>query len=334
MKDGFILIVGGAGYVGSHVNKLLSQKGYKTVVFDNLERGHREFVKWGEFFRGDISDKDQIRACFKKYSINAVMHFSAFAYVGESVAEPIKYYRNNVANTLNLLEVMLESKVRHFIFSSSCATYGVPETIPITEYHPQNPISPYGWSKLMVEVILKDFNAAYGMKYVSLRYFNAAGADPDTEIGEWHEPETHLIPLVLDVALGRSESIEVFGLDYDTPDGTCIRDYIHVNDLAEAHILALEALVNGKGSDIFNLGIGRGYSVKEVIESARRVTGLDIAWEFGPRRSGDPAVLVADASKAVKQLGWRPKFVELDAIVESAWQWHKKRFGKNGGWKG
>lgn len=325
-----ILVVGGAGYIGSHVNKMLSRKGYRTVVFDNLSRGHEEFVKWGEFFRGDLSDRDQIRACFKKHSINAVMHFSAFAYVGESVSEPIKYYQNNVANTLNLLEVMLESKVMHFIFSSSCATYGVPETIPIKEYHSQNPISPYGRSKLMVELILKDFNAAYGMKYVSLRYFNVAGADPDAEIGEWHDPETHLIPLAFDVALGRSGPLKIFGVDHETPDGTCIRDYIHVNDLAEAHILGLEALINGEGSNIFNLGIGRGYSVKEVIDSVRRVTGLDIECEAAPKRSGDLAVLVADASKAAKHFGWRPCFMELDSIVKSAWRWHKKHYGKSG----
>jgi UDP-glucose 4-epimerase len=327
MTDRFILIVGGAGYIGSHVNKLLCQKGYKTVVFDNLSRGHAAFAKWGEFFCGDLSDNDQIRACFNKYSINAVMHFSAFAYVGESVAEPIKYYQNNVANTLNLLEVMIESKVMHFIFSSTCSTYGIPERTPINEEHPQNPINPYGRTKLMVEEVLKDFERAYGMKYASLRYFNAAGADPDAEIGEWHDPETHLIPLLLDAALGRSGPVRVFGLDYNTPDGTCIRDYIHVNDLAVAHILALEALVSGKGSDIFNLGIGRGYSVKDVIESVRRVTGRDIRWEAGPRRSGDPAELVADASKAAKQLGWRPAFVDLDSIVESSWRWHKYHFG-------
>jgi len=329
MKEGFILIVGGAGYIGSHVNKLLSTKGYKTVVFDNLSRGHAEFVKWGEFFRGDLSDKNRIRACFNKYPISAVMHFSAFAYVDESAAEPIKYYQNNVANTLNLLDVMLEAKAMHFIFSSSCATYGAPELIPITEYHSQNPINPYGRSKLMVELILKDFNAAYGMDYVSLRYFNAAGADPDLEIGEWHDPETHLIPLVLDVTSGRSASIKIFGLDYDTHDGTCIRDYIHVNDLAEAHILALKALVNGTGSGAYNLGIGRGYSVREVIDSVRRITGLDIAWQAAPRRNGDPAVLVADASEAASRLGWYPKYPELDAIVESAWRWHKKYFGKS-----
>lgn len=328
MKDGFILIVGGAGYIGSHVNRLLSRKGYKTVVFDNLSRGHRELVKWGKLFCGDLSDKEQIRECFRKYPIEAVMHFSAFAYVGESVTEPIKYYQNNVANTLNLLEVMLESKVMHFIFSSSCATYGIPHQMPITEDHPQTPINPYGMTKLMVEDILKDFDIAYGMKYVSLRYFNAAGADPDAEIGEWHDPETHLIPLVLDAALGRAEPVRIFGMDYDTPDGTCIRDYIHVNDLAEVHILALEALLGGKGSDIFNLGIGRGYSVKEVIESVRRITGCDVTWETAPRRNGDPAILVADASKAAKGLGWHPKYMELDAIIESAWRWHKKQFGK------
>lgn len=330
MKDKVILIVGGAGYIGSHVNKLLSKKNYRTVVFDNLSRGHAEFGKWGELFCGDLSDKKQIRECFRQYPIEAVMHFSAFAYVGESMSDPAKYYVNNVANTINLLEVMREFEVMSFIFSSSCATYGIPEQIPITEEHPQNPINPYGRTKLMVEEILKDCDRAYGMKYVSLRYFNAAGADPDAEIGEWHDPEPHLIPLVLDAALGSAEPVRIFGLDYDTPDGTCIRDYIHVNDLAEAHILALENLVGGKGSDVFNLGIGRGYSVKEVIESVRRVTGFDIAWEAAPRRSGDPAILVADASKAEKQLGWRPGFVDLDPIIESALRWHKKYYGARG----
>jgi UDP-glucose 4-epimerase len=323
MENIVILIVGGAGYIGAHVNKLLSQKGHKTVVFDNLSRGHPEFVKWGEFFYGDLSDKDQIRACFKKYSINAVMHFSAFAYVGESVAEPIKYYKNNVANTLNLLEVMLELKVMHFVFSSSCATYGVPERIPITEDHPQKPINPYGRTKLMVEGILKDFDTAYGMKHVSLRYFNAAGADSDAEIGEWHEPETHLIPLVLDAALGGPE-VRIYGTDYDTPDGTCIRDYIHVSDLADAHMLALQYLLQTGKSGVFNLCNGGGFSVREVIETAEKVTGQDIRWVEAERREGDPPVLVGDCEKAREILQWEPGFNILDTIIRTAWNWHYK----------
>lgn len=323
MKNSVILIVGGAGYIGSHVNKLLSQKGYKTVVFDNLSRGHQEFVKWGEFFRGDLSDKDQIRACFNKYPVKAVMHFSAFAYVGESVTDPIKYYQNNVANTLNLLEVMLESKVLHFVFSSSCATYGIPERIPITEEHPQKPINPYGRTKLMVEGILKDFDIAYGMKHVSLRYFNAAGADSDTEIGEWHEPETHLIPLVLDAASGGPE-VWIYGTDYDTQDGTCIRDYIHVSDLADAHMLALQHLLKTGKSSVFNLGNGNGFSVREVIETAEKVIGQNIRWVEAERREGDPPSLVGDCEKAKEILKWEPRHSKIVTIIETAWNWHLK----------
>jgi UDP-glucose 4-epimerase len=251
------------------------------------------------------------------------MHFSAFAYVGESVAEPIKYYKNNVANTLNLLEVMLELKVMHFVFSSSCATYGVPERIPITEDHPQKPINPYGRTKLIVEGILKDFDTAYGMKHVSLRYFNAAGADSDAEIGEWHEPETHLIPLVLDAALGGPE-VRIYGTDYDTPDGTCIRDYIHVSDLADAHMLALQYLLQTGKSGVFNLCNGGGFSVREVIETAEKVTGQDIRWVEAERREGDPPVLVGDCEKAREILQWEPGFNILDTIIRTAWNWHYK----------
>lgn len=319
-----ILILGGAGYIGSHTNKFLIQRGYKTVVYDNLVRGHREFVKWGNFEFGDLSSKEQLRLCFKKYNILAVMHFGAFAYVGESVTDPGAYYMNNVANTLNVLDVMREFGVSNFIFSSSCATYGVPHCIPITEDHPQNPINPYGRSKLMVEHILNDYEKAYGLRYINLRYFNAAGADPDCEIGEWHEPETHLIPLILSAALGRTDSVNIYGNDYDTADGTCIRDYIHVADLADAHILALEYLLQNGKSDSFNLGNGKGFSVLEIVEAARRITARNINLIITERRPGDPPVLVGCPVKAVNILKWRPEFDSLDYILQSAWQWHKR----------
>ncbi|MEN6292852.1 MAG: UDP-glucose 4-epimerase GalE [Methanobacterium sp.] len=319
-----ILIVGGAGYIGSHLNKEINKKGIKTVIFDNLSYGHRDFVKWGTFERGDLGNIDDIRAVFKKYPIEAVMHFAAFTYVGESVEDPQKYYTNNVKNTLNLLQVMLEENVKYFVFSSTCATYGNPVEIPITENHPQNPINPYGKGKLMVETVLKDYSDAYGLKYASLRYFNAAGADPGGEVGELHNPETHLIPLILDVAAGRREDIKIFGTDYDTPDGTCIRDYIHVTDLAEAHILALEYLQNGGKSDFFNLGNGNGFSVKEVIETAEKVTGKDIKAVEAERRAGDPPILVGSSDKAKEKLNWKPKYDELSTIIETAWNWHKK----------
>ncbi len=319
-----ILITGGAGYIGSHVNKMLNEKGYRTVVFDNLSYGHEDFVKWGAFVLGDITDKEQLRLCFRKHSIQAVMHFSAFAYVGESVIDPAKYYQNNVANTINLLNVIREFGIRNFIFSSSCATYGIPQEIPITEEHPQHPVNPYGKSKLMVEEMLQDYESAYGIKHVNLRYFNAAGADPDGEIGEWHEPETHLIPLVLDGALGRREDIKILGTDYETPDGTCIRDYIHVNDLASAHILALEYLLNGGCSDSFNLGNGNGFSVHEVIDTARKITGRNIKAVTSARRAGDPPELVGSSEKARHVLKWDPQFDDLEVIIETAWKWHNK----------
>ncbi len=323
-----ILVIGGAGYIGSHINKLLNKKGYKTAVFDNLIYGHRELVKWGDFILGDLADIEQIRLVFKKNPIKAVMHFAALAYVGESVEDPQKYYINNVANTLNILQIMREFDVKHFIFSSTCATYGNPVKTPISEDHPQNPINPYGQSKLMVEKILSDYSNAYGLKYVALRYFNAAGADADNEIGEWHEPETHLIPLVLDAAIDKRENIKIFGTNYDTPDSTCIRDYIHVTDLADAHILALEYLFNGGKSDVFNLGNGNGFSVMEVIETARRITGREIVSVASPRRPGDPAVLVGSARKATEILNWKPQYFELNNIIETAWYWHQKYQGK------
>lgn len=318
-----ILVVGGAGYIGSHTNKLLNQKGFETVVFDNLIYGHREFVKWGEFVLGDLSCKEQLRLCFKKYPVESVMHFSAFAYVGESVINPAKYYQNNVVNTINLLEVMREFGVKYLIFSSTCATYGLPETIPITESHPQRPISPYGKSKLMIEEILKDYDMAYGIRHINLRYFNAAGADPDCEIGESHNPETHLIPLAISAALGVIDSIQIFGTDYPTKDGTCIRDYIHVSDLADAHVKALEYLKNTSKSDSFNLGNSNGYSVRDVINMVAKLSKKDFRIIEAEKRAGDPAVLIGSSEKAIKTLGWSPKYADMATIIETAWNWHK-----------
>jgi UDP-glucose 4-epimerase len=319
-----ILIVGGAGYIGSHVNKMLNLHGYETIVFDNLSYGHRDFVKWGVFEEGDLGEINDIRRVFKKYPITAVMQFAAFTYVGESVEDPQKYYLNNLRNTMNLLEVMLEENVKQFVFSSTCATYGEPKEIPITEDHPQNPINPYGRGKLMVEQILSDYSHAYNLQYASLRYFNAAGADPDGEIGELHQPESHLIPLILDVALGKRDDIKIFGTDYPTPDGTCIRDYIHVMDLADAHIKALEYLRDGGMSDVFNLGNGKGFSVREVIDAAEKVTGKKIKATETGRRPGDPPVLVGSALKAREVLDWQPRYGDLSLIIETAYRWQQK----------
>lgn len=323
-----VLIVGGAGYIGSHINKELSNRGDKTIILDSLIYGHREAVKWGEFICADLNNIDQLRDVFKNNKIDAVMHFAAFAYVGESVEDPKKYYVNNVSNTLNLLNTMLEFDVRNFIFSSTCATYGNPIETPITESHPQNPINPYGQSKLMVEKVLKDYSKAYHFNYVALRYFNAAGADKDGEIGENHTPETHLIPLILDVAIGKREDIKIFGTDYDTKDGTAVRDYIHVTDLADAHIRALDYLKNGGESNIFNLGNGEGYSVQEVIECARKVTKKGIKAIPKARRKGDPEILIGSAEKAKRILKWNPKYADLEIIISTAWNWHQKLHAK------
>lgn len=320
-----ILVCGGAGYIGSHINKELSKEGYETVVFDNLIYGHREAVKWGTFVKGDLANIENIEAVFDKYDIEAVFHFAAFAYVGESVIDPEKYYYNNVVNTLNLLKVMRDHGCNRIIFSSTCATYGEPDHVPITEDMPQNPINPYGATKLMMERILKDYHKAYGMEYVVLRYFNAAGCDPDGEIGESHDPETHIIPLVLDAAGGQRPDIKVFGTDYDTPDGSCIRDYIHVTDLATAHLLALHHLEVGKDSDFFNLGNARGTSVLEVIDSVKRITGKEFKVVHTDRRPGDPAKLVGSSEKAMKVLGWNPIYADIDTIVRHAWNWHEKK---------
>lgn len=318
-----ILVAGGAGYIGAHMCKYLFQHGYQPVVLDNLVYGHAEAVKWGPLVQGDMADPKILAHIFSRYDIAAAMHFAAFCYVGESVTHPARYYQNNVAGTLNLLEGLLAHDIKHFIFSSSCATYGEPLAVPIPESHPQNPINPYGQSKLMVERILEDYRTAYGLRSVSLRYFNAAGADPDGEIGEDHQPETHLIPLVLRTALGQREAIQVFGDDYPTPDGTCIRDYIHVQDLAQAHLLALETLLDGGAGGTYNLGNGDGYSVQQVIAVAREVTGHAIPARVSPRRPGDPAMLVGSCQKAAAELGWQPRFGELASIIRTAWNWHQ-----------
>jgi len=319
-----VLVTGGAGYIGSHTCKLLAQQGFKPIAFDNLVYGHEWAVQWGPLEIGDLQDKARIDEVIKKYQPIAVIHFAAFAYVGESVDEPAKYYRNNVSGSLNLLESMKEHGVQHLIFSSTCATYGNPKSIPITEDHPQNPINPYGNSKLIMEQMMADFSHAYDLNYVALRYFNAAGADIEGQIGEDHDPETHLIPLVIEVALGQRSHIQVFGDDYDTPDGSCVRDYIHVTDLAQAHIQALNYLRNGGDSTAYNLGNGQGFSVKEIIEATQRVTGKEIKAVITERRPGDPASLVGDSSRIKQALNWQPQYADIDTILDSAWQWHKK----------
>lgn len=319
-----ILVTGGAGYIGAHACKALARAGYTPVAYDNLVYGHRSAVKWGPLEKGDISDRQRLESVMCQYKPIAVMHFAAYAYVGESVENPAKYYRNNTAGTLSLLESMKQCRIDRIIFSSTCATYGMPNQIPIVENHPQNPINPYGRSKLMIEWILRDFAAAYDLKYVSLRYFNAAGADPEAQIGEAHDPETHLIPLVLDAALGRRNRLEIYGTDYDTPDGTCIRDYIHVTDLARAHLLALEYLNDGGESDVFNLGNGNGFSVREVIATAKKITGRDIPYAEIDRRPGDPSVLIGSSEKIINKLGWRAAHHSLEAILKTAWRWHEK----------
>lgn len=317
-----VLVTGGAGYIGSHACKALAAAGYRPVCFDSLVYGHESAVRWGPLVRGDILDRLALDAAIEQWKPVAVMHFAAFAYVGESVENPGKYYRNNVVGTLNLLEAMRDHGVSNLIFSSTCATYGLPQTATIGETHPQNPVNPYGASKLMIERMLADFDTAHGLRSISLRYFNAAGADPEGDIGEAHDPETHLIPLVLDVASGKRSHITIFGDDYVTPDGTCVRDYIHVTDLARAHLLALRSLVNGGRSAAYNLGNGRGFSVREVIATAAAVTGRDIAVLAGPRRAGDPPMLVSDAKRVREALGWTPEHPTLETMVETAWAWH------------
>lgn len=317
-----VLVTGGAGYIGSHGCKALADAGAMPITYDNLVYGHEWAVKWGPLERGDILDRNQLDAVIRKYRPQAVVHFAAFAYVGESVADPGKYYRNNFAGTLTILEAMRDHGIADIVFSSTCATYGAPMTLPITEGTPQVPISPYGRSKLWVEQMLADFSRAHGVSWTALRYFNAAGADIDAGIGESHDPETHLIPLALDAARGMGKAVSIFGTDCDTPDGTCIRDYVHVSDLANAHVLALGALKSGGASGAFNLGTDRGHSVREVIAAVERAAGRKVPVVDSARRDGDPAVLVADASRARSELGWVPRHVELAEIVQSAARWH------------
>lgn len=319
-----VLVTGGAGYIGSHAVKELLKAGHRVTVLDNLSRGHRAAVSGAKFIAADLAAGDFLADLLQAEKIGAVMHFAASSLVGESVENPAAYYRNNVVNGLALLEAVRKAGVPYFVFSSTAAVYGEPRTVPIPENHPALPTSPYGATKLAMEEALAWYSRAYGLKYISLRYFNAAGADPGGELGEDHDPETHLIPLVLKVALGQLPAVRVFGNDYPTPDGTCVRDYIHVTDLARAHALALAALAAGKEPAVYNLGGGNGHSVLEVIETARRVTGRRLPVIFTARRPGDPAVLVASAEKIKRELGWQPQFTDLPTIIETAWRWHRE----------
>ncbi len=325
-----ILVTGGAGYIGSHAVLALKEAGYEVVIFDNLEYGHQELVDrvlGVELVTGDTRDRATLDRVFSTHKIDAVMHFAAYIAVGESVAEPGMYYQNNVVGTLNLLEAMRAAGVDKFVFSSTSAVYGIPQYTPIVEEHPFAPISPYATSKLMVENILSDFDIAHGLKSVRFRYFNAAGADPSGRLGEDHDPETHLIPLILLTALGKREHICVYGTDYPTDDGTCIRDYIHVHDLAAAHVLGLKYLLEGGDSQVFNLGNGNGFSVRETIETAKQVTGKEIKVVFGDRRAGDPPILVGSSDRVRRVLGWKPTYPDLQDIIAHAWQWHQQRHG-------
>ncbi|MBP2098590.1 UDP-glucose 4-epimerase GalE [Enterococcus rivorum] len=318
-----ILVLGGAGYIGSHAVDQLIQQGYEVVVVDNLYTGHKKAVhKQATFYQGDIREKDFLRTVFEKEKIEAVIHFAASSLVGESVEQPLVYFNNNVYGTQILLEVMAEFDVKVIVFSSTAATYGEPEETPIKETTPTQPKNPYGESKLIMEKMMKWCDHAYGIRYVALRYFNVAGAKADASIGEDHQPETHLVPIILQVALGQREYLGIFGEDYDTPDGTCIRDYVQVEDLISAHILALEYLKNGGQSDVFNLGSNNGYSVKEMLEAAREVTGKEILAKIMPRRAGDPSRLVASSEKAQTILAWKPQYTEIKKIIETAWNWH------------
>jgi UDP-glucose 4-epimerase len=325
-----ILVTGGAGYIGSHAASALKKAGYEVIILDNLSYGHQEIVDdvlQIKLIIGDTSDRAVLDKLFTEHKIDAVMHFAAFIAVGESVQEPGKYYRNNVASTLNLLEAMLAHGINKIVFSSTCAVYGMPKEVPMTENHPHSPLSPYAASKDMVEQILRDFDTAFNLKSVAFRYFNACGADPGGLLGEDHDPETHLIPLALLTALKKRASLYIYGTDYDTPDGTCVRDYIHVNDLADAHVLGLEYLLSGGESDVFNLGNGNGFSVREVIETAREITGLEIPVVESDRRAGDAPILVGSSKKVKDKLGWNPNYADLKKIITHAWQWHQKRHG-------
>lgn len=317
-----MLATGGAGYIGSHAAKALRDAGYTVVVFDNLVAGHRAAVRYGELVEGDVSDAAEVRHALERHRIGAVMHFAAHLDVGESVSDPVRYYRNNVGGALGVLEAMAISGVKYFVFSSTCATYGEPVEMPITESHPQRPINSYGETKLAVERALPHFERAYGIHSVALRYFNAAGADPEGEIGEDHDPEIHLIPRTIEASTG-GRPLQVFGSDYPTPDGTCLRDYVHVSDLADAHVKALEATVETGRSSAYNLGTGRPHSVLDVIGAVSRITGRRVPWTEAPRRPGDPAALYAASDRAVAELGWRPRFPEIESIVSTAWAWHR-----------
>jgi UDP-glucose-4-epimerase GalE len=319
-----ILVTGGAGYIGSHACKVLARAGYRPIVFDNLSRGQREAVRWGPFVEGDLADRARLSAALTEHRAAAVMHFAAYAYVGESVADPALYYGNNLGGTLSLLDAMREAGVDEIVFSSTCATYGIPAAVPIRESAAQRPVNPYGETKLAIERALHWYGEAYGIRSVALRYFNAAGADPEGEIGERHEPETHLVPLVLQAALGRRPQIDIYGTDYPTPDGTAIRDYVHVQDLAIAHLRALERLLAGGGSVGVNLGSGSGHSVREVIAAAEAVTGRKVPARAAPRRPGDPSALVADPSLAADILGWRAQQSDLDTIIRTALAWQTR----------
>jgi UDP-arabinose 4-epimerase len=319
-----ILVTGGAGYIGSHTAKALARAGYEPVVFDNLSTGHEWAVQWGPLVRGDLANRPLIEQTLRDYAIDAVIHFAASAYVGDSVLRPRHYYQNNIRNSLNLMDAMLDVGVSHLVFSSSCSTYGTPRELPIREDHPQEPLSPYGESKQFIERAMRSYSVAYGQKCVSLRYFNAAGADPEGELGEVHEPETHLIPSVIQAALGLRPAVDVFGTDYDTPDGTCIRDFIHVSDLARAHVMALEYLRDGGACDAFNLGTGQGHSVREIITVVEGVSDRVAPVTYDERRPGDAPELVADPSKAMMVLGWRPELPEIEQIIGDAWAWQSR----------
>jgi UDP-glucose-4-epimerase GalE len=321
-KPQTVLVTGGAGYIGSHAAKALHQAGHRVVVLDNLVAGHREAVRYGDLVEADVLDTDAVAEALRRHDVGAVMHFAAFLDVGESVRAPARYYRNNVVGALSVLEAMAGQSVRYLVFSSTCATYGEPIETPIAETHPQRPVNSYGETKLAVERALPHFERACGLRSMALRYFNAAGADPDGEIGEDHRPEIHLIPRAIGAATG-GERLQVFGDDYPTPDGTCLRDYIHVSDLADAHVRALEAMVETDRSDVYNLGTGHPFSVRQVIAAVERVTGLGVPWSLAPRRPGDPAVLYAAAHKAQAELKWTPRFADLDSIVRTAWDWHR-----------
>jgi len=316
-----VLITGGAGYIGSHTAKALAKAGLYPVVVDNLQRGHRGSVQWGPLIEADIADREVMRKVFQRYPIEAVVHFAAFAYVGESMRTPDLYFRNNVVNTLNLLDAMRDEGVGKIVFSSSCATYGYPRQIPIPEDHVQHPVNPYGESKLMVERLLHWYGSIFGLSWAALRYFNAAGADPEGELGEDHDPETHLIPLAIAAGMGLIPHLEIYGTDYDTPDGTCIRDYLHVADLADAHLAALKNLCSGGASTAFNLGTGSGHSVREVAAMVEKVTGHEVPVKEVGRRPGDPPCLIADAARSASVLGWQPRYSSLKQIVQTAWNW-------------